>query len=91
MPALFQPRRGCACYLSSSYNNKAQRDFLVIFLICPVAGLAGAYWMRSGNGLQVLKVDSEVVVLAQGDGDLAVSVLLLWFLGTMLPRQVALV
>lgn len=43
--------------------------------------------MRFGNGLQVLKVDSEVVVLAQGDGEVAVSVLLLRFLGSMLARQ----
>lgn len=44
--------------------------------------------MRSGNGLQVLKVNSEVLVLAQGDGELAVS--MLWLLGSMLPRQVSL-
>lgn len=42
--------------------------------------------MRSGNGLQVLKVDSEVVAPAQGDGELAVSLMGLWFLGSMLLR-----
>lgn len=86
MLALFHPRRGCSCYLSSSSNNKAQRD------LCNLLNLpscrTGACWMRSGNGLQVLKVNSEVLVLAQGDGELAVS--MLWLLGSMLPRQVSL-